>query len=199
MISTPTPSAVGNTSGRVRKTWRNPAIRNSHVAVDLRRSRRYTAIGEGSTHLVYDAAGGASNQPARKQPSIIPTSYQDGVGDTAAMDPIEKHYERGVAFKRQGKYDKAVVQFQTILKVEPRHAAARRQLGLVYGFMGRFEESLEELRQAVELDGLDVSARNDLALTCAMLGMFDEAKTHFQTVLESDPENTVAKRHLALF
>ena len=163
------------------------------------RSRRYTAIEKGSAHLVIDAAGGtADHPPATRLPSIIRISYQDGVGDTTAMDPIEKRYENGVAFKCEGDYDRAIAQFQAILKSQPRHAAARRQLGLVYGFIGRFEDSLEELRLAVEFNGLDLEARNDLALTYAMLGMFDEAKAILQAVLESDPDNVVANRHLTL-
>jgi Flp pilus assembly protein TadD len=121
------------------------------------------------------------------------------MGSQALSRTVEEHFQRGVSFKIDGKYDEAEHELKCVLAEEPAHAAAHRELGLVYGFTGLFEESVEELRQAVELDPSDLGARNDLALTYTMLGLMDEARVEFETVLEMDPTNAVALRNIVYF
>jgi Flp pilus assembly protein TadD len=121
------------------------------------------------------------------------------MGSQASSTTLDERFQRGVAFKADGKYDEAERELKAILADEPEHVGAHHELGLVYGFTGLFEESLEELRRAVALDSGDLKARNDLALTYTMLGMNDEAKVEFETVLEIDPTNAVALRNIVYF
>lgn len=121
------------------------------------------------------------------------------MGSQALSRTVEEHFHRGVSFKIDGNYADAERELKEVLTEEPGHAAARHQLGLVYGFICLFDESLEELRQAVGLDPANLAARNDLALTYTMLGMTDEAKIEFETVLEMDPSDAVALRNIVYF
>ncbi len=119
------------------------------------------------------------------------------VSVTAAKEPLEERFNRGVHYKIEGQYDEAIAEFLEVLKEQPDHAEAHMHLGLVYGFIGLFEESLEELRRAVGLNPDSVEARLYLAKTYCMLGNFDEAKKEFLEVLRLDPGNAEAMKQMA--
>ena len=108
----------------------------------------------------------------------------------------EERLERGIAYKLEGRYNEATVEFRHLLTENEEHAEAHHQLGLVLGFIGDFDTSLSELEQATRLDPGNTLSRNDLALTYTMLGMYDEAKAEFARVLAQDQGNDVARRNL---
>jgi Tfp pilus assembly protein PilF len=112
---------------------------------------------------------------------------------------LEERLQRGVAFKVDGNYEEAERELKAVLREDPNHPVAHRELGLVYCFTGMFDESVEELKRAVDLDPSDLKARNDLALTYTMIGMMDEARAEFELVLSVDPTNSVALRNMQYF
>ena len=107
------------------------------------------------------------------------------------------YFERGLAFKVEGRYDEAVAEFQQLLVEDPNSCDGRYQLGLVYGFTGLFDESLDELRRASVLAPARIDVRLDLALTFTMLGMYDEAKVEFEEILRREPNNKRALESLS--
>ncbi len=56
----------------------------------------------------------------------------------------EDRLERGIAYKIEGRYEEATTEFLAILAVDPDHAEAHHQMGLVLGFVGEFEKSVTE-------------------------------------------------------
>lgn len=104
--------------------------------------------------------------------------------------------ERGLAFKVEGRYEEAVVEFEQLLEEDPNSCDGHYQLGLVHGFTGMFDESIEELHKASTLAPTRVEIRIDLALTYTMLGMNSEAKEEFEEVLRRDPNNKRALESL---
>lgn len=119
--------------------------------------------------------------------------------ENSMSDTLNPRLEQGIAYKLEGRYEEATVEFQAILADEPESLEAYYQLGLVYGFTGLFDESLEALKTAVALDAMRTDVRNDLALTYSMLGYFDEAKAEFEEVLRQDPNNRRALENMQYF
>ena len=105
--------------------------------------------------------------------------------------------ERGLAFKIEGRYEEAVIEFEQLLADDPNSCDGHYQLGLIQGFTGMFDESLSELQHALTLGPARIDIRIDLALTYTMLGMFDEAKHEFEEVLRREPENKRALESLS--
>jgi tetratricopeptide (TPR) repeat protein len=97
--------------------------------------------------------------------------------------------ERGLAFKVEGRYDEAVVEFEQFVSDDPNSCDGHYQLGLVHGFTGLFDESIDELQRASTLAPARIDIRIDLALTYTMLGMNVEAKDEFEEVLRREPNN----------
>ena len=58
-------------------------------------------------------------------------------------------YQRGFELRCEGRYPEARVELQKVLAVDPTHADARWQIGLIQGFEGDFDGSIETLRLVV--------------------------------------------------
>ena len=84
-------------------------------------------------------------------------------------------YDKGFELRCGGAYREARTILQQVLQIEPEHADARWQLGLIEGFEGDFDGSIATLTKLVEEFPDHTSARYDLAMTLMMLGMDEEA------------------------
>lgn len=58
----------------------------------------------------------------------------------------------GFSFLREGKYDKALLFFKTLLILNPKSAYDAQTLGALYLQMGKKEEALKILNQALEIE-----------------------------------------------
>ncbi len=115
-----------------------------------------------------------------------------------------KAFQNALNFAQQGKWDKAIAEYQAILKADPRDLTACNNLGDLYARFGKVSEAIEQYLKLGELfraDGLAVKAiavykkivklaptRNDVLLACADLyeeqGLTGEAKIQLAAVAE---------------
>ncbi|MEK7220706.1 MAG: tetratricopeptide repeat protein, partial [candidate division NC10 bacterium] len=115
-----------------------------------------------------------------------------------------KALQNALNYTRQGKWDKAIAEYQAILKADPRDIAVCNNLGDLYARAGRAAEAIEQYLKLGELyrtDGLSVKAiavykkivkldptRAEAHLACADLyeeqGLTGEAKLHLATIAE---------------
>lgn len=115
-----------------------------------------------------------------------------------------KAFQNALNFTQQGKWDKAIAEYQAILKADPRDLTACNSLGDLYARFGRAGEAIEQYLKLGELfraDGLAVKAiavykkivklaptRIDALLACADLyeeqGLSGEAKIQLAAVAE---------------
>lgn len=78
--------------------------------------------------------------------------------------------------------------------MEPGHANASWQLGVVIGFEGDFDGSIAALEAVVKAHPNHQDGRYDLAMTQMMLGMQDEACANFHEILRQNPGHEKAKQ-----
>jgi tetratricopeptide (TPR) repeat protein len=115
-----------------------------------------------------------------------------------------KAFQNALNFTQQGKWDKAIAEYQAILRADPRDLTACNSLGDLYARFGRASEAIEQYLKLGELfraDGLAVKAiavykkivklaptRIDALLACADLyeeqGLSGEAKIQLAIVAE---------------
>ena len=101
-------------------------------------------------------------------------------------------YDKGFELRCSGQYGEARQVLQQVLGIDPEHADAQWQLGLIEGFEGDFDGSIASLQKVVDANPTHVNARYDLAMTMMMLGMDEEACAHFHEVLRLNPEHEKA-------
>lgn len=112
---------------------------------------------------------------------------------------IQEAYQKGFNLRCDGRYREALIEFQKVLAVDPKHCEARWQIGLIQGFEGDFDASLETLRKVAQDYPMNLNVRNDLAMTMMMLGYIDEAGAEFREILKIDPNHENAKKQLVYF
>ena len=115
-----------------------------------------------------------------------------------------KALQNALTFAQQGKWDKAIAEYQAILKVDPNDLTVCNNLGDLYARSGRVPEAIEQylkLGQLYRADGLSVKAiavykkivkldptRTEAHLACADLyeeqGLSGEAKLQLATAVE---------------
>jgi tetratricopeptide (TPR) repeat protein len=61
-----------------------------------------------------------------------------------------------------GKYDKAIIELQKAIKLDPKSSNAHYNLGIAYKMIGKTNEAIKEFKKAIELDPNNISARQAL-------------------------------------
>jgi TolB-like protein/Flp pilus assembly protein TadD len=110
-----------------------------------------------------------------------------------APDSPELHFALGVFFywgHRQ--YDKALVEFDRVLELQPNNAQARQFRGWIYRRRGEWERSIAEIEQAQELDPRDPQMPANLGGIYVALRLWKEAERLELRALAMDPQNAVA-------
>jgi tetratricopeptide (TPR) repeat protein len=110
-------------------------------------------------------------------------------------DPSAKklgYLQSGDRYFDAGHYNEAVVQFRNALQIDPRFAAAHRQLGMAYLGLKNPESAFRELSSAVALDPANNSSRILLAELELQRRQYSDAQSNVQQILKSEPENAQA-------
>src|SRR5476649_2241998 len=83
---------------------------------------------------------------------------------SAAQNRSRRYNSRGIAQWHSGELAAAERTLRTSLKLDPRHAGAASNLGMVLAAQGRFDEAVDLLRMAVERGPDHPGARINLAV-----------------------------------
>jgi tetratricopeptide (TPR) repeat protein len=76
---------------------------------------------------------------------------ESGTGDSPERQ-IERHLQEAQAAEKSKDYDRAIVAYQSILKIRPQWALIHQSLGVVYHLQSRFPEAIASLNRALKLD-----------------------------------------------
>ncbi|MDR3110346.1 MAG: tetratricopeptide repeat protein [Planctomycetaceae bacterium] len=106
------------------------------------------------------------------------------------------HYERGYAYYRLNKYNKARISFQRALKFDPEHYDSLRLLAHIESETGRKELAIQYADAAIHISPEDSNVF--AAKGFAMIGVrtHDEVFRVFMEAIRLDPNNVWAKRGL---
>lgn len=112
------------------------------------------------------------------------------VQQAAKKYPKEKlfHHWLGVLYRIDGKYDKAVEQYNKALELDPNYGEAHNELGYAYLFMRNFEKSLEHFKKYASLNPDDANPRDSMAEAYFLMGRLDEAIAKYKEALEIKPD-----------
>ncbi len=94
---------------------------------------------------------------------------------------------RGLAYKDQGLYDKAIDDYTEAIKLVPRYADAYNNRGVAYGQTNQFTQALQDLNTAIELRSTFVRAYNNRGNVYRQKGWYDLAIRDYEEALMLDP------------
>jgi type II protein arginine methyltransferase len=85
--------------------------------------------------------------------------------------------------------DEAIVQWDALLAIDPDHAVALHEKGLILGRLGQHDAALASLQKACLADPENAVSANNLAVMFSDTGRKREALAEFQRALAIEPEN----------
>ena len=105
------------------------------------------------------------------------------------------YFNKGLSFKKDGKWQEAITQFNKVIKLNPKSSESYYHIGIIYEYQLKYPEAINSFHKASRLDskyafyaGLDLEN----------LGRWDEAISSFKSVLRDYPGMTEARFHLGL-
>ena len=107
------------------------------------------------------------------------------------------HYNLGLAFAMQRKFDEAAAEFQEAVRLAADYAEAHNNLGAMLHFSGKLDEAARHYRLAVSLRPDNAEAENNLGRLLTQQGRQDEALEHFRRALAVNPDLATALAGLA--
>jgi tetratricopeptide (TPR) repeat protein len=112
------------------------------------------------------------------------------VQQAAEKYPKEKlfHGWLGVIYRADGKYDKALEEYNKALELDPNNGEAHNELGYLYARMRNFEKSIEHFKKYVSLNPGDANPLDSTAEAYFLMGRLDEAIAKYKEVLEVKPD-----------
>lgn len=113
--------------------------------------------------------------------------YRLAMSKIDRMSDREKYRTRGSYFLFRKDYDKAIEQFQALVKVYPSDTAGIANLALSNFYQRNMAAAVEVGRRAVVLSPANVLQENNLALYQMYAGEFEDAIRQFNHVLVANP------------
>jgi len=107
-----------------------------------------------------------------------------------------KHLVNGKKFYNQGKYAKAMQEFNQAVAADPQNREAHYYLGLCYQKLEYFKESIPEFRFSLEVAGGDnpfiSRVRFSLAYSLEKIEALEESEAQYQLAYSLNPDNKAA-------
>jgi Flp pilus assembly protein TadD len=103
----------------------------------------------------------------------------------------------GILLADRGRYDEAIVHYETALRLRPKNAVAHLNLGNALILRGDIVGALRQVRRSIEIDPNNVDAHNALGVMRLQQGDVRGAIDEWTETLAVDPENGNAANNLA--
>ena len=91
-------------------------------------------------------------------------------------DDFSQHYNKGIEFYKQGKYDQAGKAFEDAIKIKPNDVYALYGLGNTYYCKAKYDEAVKIYSRAININPDYAKVHYSLSLAYSKLGMTSEAE-----------------------
>jgi tetratricopeptide (TPR) repeat protein len=108
------------------------------------------------------------------------------------------HSNLGRAYFEKGVLEKAVTEFKTAIKLDPKAYKAHYNLGLAYEQKGLIPEAVQAYERTIGINPKYTDAHYNLGNIYARTGRLTEAVRAYKSALEIDPKNTTARNNLGV-
>lgn len=120
-----------------------------------------------------------------------------GEATVHAADMWEPHYALADVLRESGDCARAVVGYQTVVRMRPHHRDAHTNLGICLAQTNRLAEAETAFHRALEIDPAFARGYTNLGALALMSGQPDRARDFYQRALAFDARNVLARMQLA--
>lgn len=111
-----------------------------------------------------------------------------------AYGQAEEHFRRGLRLYLERRHMEAIAEFKASIRVNPRSAGTRSNLGYVYFDLGLLDRAFAEHKAALDIDERFANAHYGLALIYLKTGERTRARGHLQEYLRLEPAGYWSRR-----
>jgi len=104
----------------------------------------------------------------------------------------EKHFNQGLTYLDEDKYDEAIIEFTNSLKLDPYSTVTYTNRGIAYRQKGMSDQAIADFKSAIELDPNQAKAYCNRGLTYDDKGEYDRATADFSKAIELNPDYIIA-------
>ena len=108
------------------------------------------------------------------------------------------YYNLGDTFRRQGKLDDAIEQYEQSLRINPDHADVLNNLGATFAKQGKLKESIPPFERALRLKPEFADAHYNLGNVLDTQGKLEEAIPHYEQAIRFKSDHVEAHYNLGL-
>ena len=98
----------------------------------------------------------------------------------ACGNDARKHYNLGVDYQAQGKFDEAIAEYKTAIRIKPDFAEAHNNLGLAYFHQNKLNEAIAEFKTAISINPNLAEAHARLGFAYKVQSSNEQAIAHFK-------------------
>jgi len=103
---------------------------------------------------------------------------------------------RGVAYRQEGDFGKAVADFEEAIGINRENAEAWYQRALTWGHMGEYQRAINDFSRAIALDRDYAEAYADRGYAQFCLGDYGSAVRDFESAIHLNPDDHLARANL---
>lgn len=107
-------------------------------------------------------------------------------------------FELAKKYHQKGDIAQAETVYAAVLEIEPHHAGAMHNLGLIYVAKGMLDDGIAAVKKAVEMDRTNAEFHNNLGELYRKKGRLDEAQFHLGAAVDLRPGYSEAYSNLGL-
>jgi len=112
------------------------------------------------------------------------------------FDPKEYHTRRAFAYEAGQSYEKALKEYQEIVKIHPEDSVTRSHLGAMYYKVGMLDQAIAELEEILKRNPGNWGQREALANLYCEQGRYAQAIEEYEESLRINPDNALGHRLL---
>jgi tetratricopeptide (TPR) repeat protein len=96
----------------------------------------------------------------------------------------EQHFQQGNGYMQSGQFDKAIPEFEAVLKIQPDQVSALTNLGVAYYNVGRLDDAIAQYQKALAVAPDDADIHSNLAAAYVQKSQLDQALAEYQKAID---------------
>lgn len=97
------------------------------------------------------------------------------------------HVDLGWTYYQEGKWGKALSEYENAVQLDPANVGAHYNIGLVYAELSRYQEAEKAFQKTIQLNNSHELAYYNLGHLCFLQQKYDQAITNLKAALELSP------------
>ena len=106
--------------------------------------------------------------------------------------PLAYYNRANAYYDDKGDYDRAIADYDQVIRLDPKHALAYSYRGSAYRHKGEYDRAIADFDQAIKLDPKSVYAYNNRGNVYYLKGEHDRAIADYDQTIRLDPKHVAA-------